>query len=150
MPQNVPCYIFDQHNPPVNYDPARFGPWEPVRVLMVPEIPSKHTGNKQYKVVIMYVPTSMPIVVNNWMGYRQYETIRIKAVCCGPSQANCCPVGDRTASPCSHGGACLFAGCCLAHNPQLYKSTHSTLNMMDPGTGLPVQYHVDLLAGSIG
>ena len=99
MPQNITCYIFRQQNPPTNWDPVRFGPWEPVNVLFAPEIPSKHTALKQYKVLLMYVPTSQPIVHNNWMGYRQYATARIKAICCGPSQANCCPVGARTAVP---------------------------------------------------
>jgi hypothetical protein len=37
--------------------------------MLVPEIPSKHTAAKEYKVLIMYVPTSMP-VQHNWMGYR--------------------------------------------------------------------------------
>ena len=150
VPQNVPCYIFRQHNPPIHYDPVRFGPWEPVNVLFVPEIPSKNRGDRQYKVVIMYVPTSQPILLYNWMGYRQFETARIKAVCCGPSQANCCPVGSRTVAPCSHGVVCLFSGCCLPNNPQLFSTTHKTLNMMDPGSGLPLQFAVDLLAGSIG
>ena len=69
MPQRIPCYIFRQNNPPGNYDPLRFGQWEPVNVMLVPEIPSKHTAAKEYKVLIMYVPTSMP-VQHNWMGYR--------------------------------------------------------------------------------
>ena len=150
MPQNIPCYIFTQQNPPTNWDPVRFGPWEPVNVLYAPEIPSKHTAAKEYRVCLMYVPTSQPIVFNNWMGYRQYSTARIKAICCGPSQANSCPVGARTAAPCAHGATVLFAGCCLPHNPQLFRSTHSTSNIMDPGSGLPLQYGVDLLAGSIG
>ena len=119
-------------------------------MLLVPEIPSKNKGDRENRVVIMYVPTSQPIVNHNWMGYRQYSTARLKAVCCGPSQANHCPVGARTAAPCSHGGASLYAGCCLANNPQLFKSTHKTVNMMDPGSGLPQQYAVDLLTGSIG
>ena len=62
MPQNITCYIFRQQNPPTNWDPVRFGPWEPVNVLFAPEIPSKHTASKQYKVLLMYVPTSQPIV----------------------------------------------------------------------------------------
>ena len=75
--------------------------------------------------------------------------MRIKAVCCGPSQANMCPVGARTVSPCSHGAASLFAGCVLAHNPGLFKTTHRDLNMLDPGSGLPMQYAEDVIAGSI-
>ena len=69
-PQRVPCYIFRQINPPINYDPQRFGPWEPANVLLVPEIPSKHTASRQYRVAIMYIPTSQPFVQHNWMGYR--------------------------------------------------------------------------------
>ena len=90
--QDIPCYILRQENPPTNYDPSRFGPWEPVNVLMVPELPSKHKGARQYTVVIMYVPTPTPVVLHNWMGYRQNNTARIKAVCCGKSQGNSCPV----------------------------------------------------------
>ena len=115
----------------------------------MPEIPSKHKGDREYKVVIMYVPTSQPILRYNWMGFRQYQVARLKAVCCGPSNANCCPVGARTVAPCSHGAACLFAGCVLSNNPQMFKSTHKEVNMMDPGSGLPLQYAADLLAGCI-
>ena len=150
MPQNVPCYIFRQDNPPVNYDVVRFGPWEPCNVLLVPELPSKHTARRKYKVVIMYVPTSLPLRNNSWMGYRQASTARIKAICCGPSRANYCPVGARTVSPCSHSTTCLFIGCCLAVNPQLFRTTHTPLNMVDPGSSLPIQHGVDLFAGSIG
>lgn len=81
--------------------------------------------------------------------YRQYETARIKAVCCGPSTANYCPVGARTVSPCAHGGAVLFAGCVLANNPLLFNTTHRDLNIIDPGSGLPLQYAVDTVSGSI-
>ena len=81
------------------------------------------------------------------MGYRQQSTARIKAVCCGKSQGNSCPVGARTVSPCSHGATVLFAGCCVATNPQLFTSTHSTLNMLDPGSGLPLGYAVDIFDG---
>ena len=84
------------------------------------------------------------------MIHRQYETMRIKAVCCGPSTANYCPVGARTVSPCAHGGAALFAGCVLPHQPHLFNSTHTTLNMVDPGSGLPMQYAVDTVAGTRG
>ena len=147
-PVNIPCYIFQQLLPPTNYDPNRFGPWEPVNIMLVPEIPSKHKSDREYKVVIMYVPTSQPLVYS-WMGYRQYDTARIKAVCCGPSTANGCPVGARTVAPCSHGAAVLLAGCCISNNPQLYKSTHKEVNIMDPGSGLPLQYAADLLAGTI-
>jgi len=47
VPQNIPCYIFDQQNPPRNYDPVRFGPWESCQVLFVPEIPSKNRGSRE-------------------------------------------------------------------------------------------------------
>ena len=149
VPQNIPCYIFEQLNPPGNYDPVRFGPWEGVWILLVPELPSKHRGGKEYKVVIMYVPTSRP-VMHNWMGYREPSTSRIKAVCCGPSRHDSCPVGARTVSPCSHGATVLYAGCYLASNPQQFVSTHSRVNMLDPGSGLPVQYTQDLLTGFKG
>ena len=150
VPRNVPCYIFRQVNPPINYDPVRFGPWEPVNILLLPELPSKHTASKEYKIALMYVPTSLPIRGNNnWMGYRQYSAARIKMICCGPSTARCCPVGARTVSPCSHSATCLYIGCCLAADPNQYRSTHSTLNMLDPGSRLPMQHHVDLIAGSI-
>ena len=147
MPQYIPCYIFRQEQPPLNYDQARFGPWQPVTVMLVPEIQSKHKRSTQYKVVVMYVPTSTPIVHHNWMGYRDHESSRIKAVCCGKSAANSCPVGARTVSPCSHGAFALFAACCVATNPQLFNSTHTTLNMLDPGNGLPLAYAADLFAG---
>ena len=83
------------------------------------------------------------------MGYRQASTARIKAVCCGPSRANACPVGARTVAPCAHGTSILFAGCCLSNNQNLFKSTHRAVNIVDPGSGLPAQYSVDIIAGSM-
>ena len=136
VPGVIPCFIFQQVNPPTNYDVQRFGPWEPVNVLLVPEIPSKHKGAQEYKVVIMYVPTSQPLL-HNWMGYRQPSTARIKAVCCGPSKANCCPIGARTVAPCAHSASCLLAGCIISADPTKYNSTHKEVNLMDPGTRLP-------------
>ena len=97
----------------------------------------------------MYVPTTVPVVNHNWMGYREIPTSRIKAICCGPSTANYCPVGARTVSPCSHSATCLYVGCYLAANPQQFRTTHSSLNMIDPGSKLPMQHGVDLHAGSI-
>ena len=117
---------------------------------MVPEINSKHKGDKEYKVCIMYVPTSTPNVQHNWMGFRQPEAQRIKAICCGPSKANSCPVGSRTVSPCEHGGYALFAGCCMAYQPQLFKTTHRNVNMLDAGSGLPIDYSIDLMTGYLG
>ena len=149
MPQDIPCYIFHQQNPPTNYDPIRFGDWEPSNLMLVPEIPSRHQSAVEYKVAILYVPTSQPLVHNSWMGYRTEGCARIKAVCCGPSKASGCPVGARTVAPCSHGTTVLLAGCILSNNPALYKSTHREVNMIDPGSGMPLQYAVDLLRGSI-
>ena len=148
MPQNIPAYIFSQQDPPENYDPNRFGPWEPVDIMLIPEIPSKHVSGREYKVVIMYVPTSTPIVNYNWMGYRHVASSRIKAVCCGPSKNNMCPVGARTVAPCAHGTTALFYGCTLSAFPHLFKSTHSTVNIVDPGSKLPAQYNIDIITGN--
>ena len=97
----------------------------------------------------MYVPTSLPNI-HNWMGYRQPHTARIKFICCGPSKNNYCPVGARTVAPCAHGAFILYSGCFLANNPQAFKSTHKSVNIVDPGLGLPSQYDADLMAGSRG
>ena len=143
------CYIFRQDNPPTNWDQNRFGDWEPANIMLVTDIPSKHSSNKKYKVLLMYVPTSLP-VQHDWMGYRQPATRRIKAICCGPSQGNACPVGARTVAPCSHGTTVLFAGCCQAYDPQAFRTTHRNVNIIDPGNRLPLQYGADLVAGTIG
>ena len=149
VPQYIPAYLTSQLNAPGNYDVGAYGQWQSANILMIPEIPSKNRGSREYKVVVCYIPTSTAVVLHNWMGYRQPAARRIKAVCCGPSQANCCPVGARTVAPCAHGAAILYAGCCLAYNPQSFASTHSTLNLMDPGSGLPTHYAGDLLRGNI-
>ena len=83
------------------------------------------------------------------MSCRHYEASRIKAICCGPSVANNCPVGARTVSPCAHGAAVLNAACVIANNPQHFRTTHKNANMVDPGSGLPLQYAVDTIDGSI-
>ena len=118
--------------------------------MLVPEINRRNKGDKEYKVALMYVPTSSPQAVHNWMGYRFPNQQRIKAICCGPSKANGCPVGSRTVSPCAHGAFALFAGSCMAFNPLLFKTTHKSGNYLDPGFGLPIDYVNDLMIDYFG
>ena len=59
----------------------------------------------------------------------------------GPGDiAGACPLGSRLISPCSHVMAVLFLGCLLSHDPQAFKSKHTTMNLIDRGNKLPQQH----------
>ena len=49
MLNNIPAYLFDQNIPPFGWDPNRFGPFEPFRVVVIPEIPSRYRSGRLYK-----------------------------------------------------------------------------------------------------
>ena len=42
LPATWPAYKFNQTVAPVNYDRNKYGPWEPLTVLLVPGIPSRY------------------------------------------------------------------------------------------------------------
>ena len=71
-------FCFDQ--PPINWD--QNVPWEPVNIMLVPNIPGRHKCDIRHKVMIAY--TTGPAAFNN-MGYRFPSQARIKAMACDKS-----------------------------------------------------------------
>ena len=57
-------------------------PWEPVNVLLVPNIPSRHKSGTRHSVVLAYTPGP---AAHNIMGRRFPIQARIKAVICDRS-----------------------------------------------------------------
>ena len=101
---------------------AKFGVFDgPLRVLLIPKIPSAHRSGKYYPVVLLYKATDQP---NNYVGAQhrlgyQGASAHLRAICCLKSEDSGCPVGARVTSPCAHGVSALMAGCVLPHH-QVY------------------------------
>ena len=56
MPADIPGYFYDQHMQPGGWDANRFGPFEPFRILVIPEIPSRYRSGQDYKVLMIFWP----------------------------------------------------------------------------------------------
>ena len=119
LPNDVPGYTFTQHLPPTNWDPLRYGQWEgPLRVLLVPNLPSANRSQTGYNVVVLYRDSNLGSQLlgpGNWMRYPG-DSGYLRFVCCGPSTDRGCKIGSRTVGPCAHGTAVLRIGCVLPNN----------------------------------
>ena len=66
----------------------------------------------------------------------------------GPGDiATACPLGSRLVCPCGHVMAAVVHGCVHSHDPNAFKTQHTTLNVMDRGNGLPLQHAQDVRSG---
>ena len=90
LPREIEAYIFRQVHPPVGYDMARYGPWEPVNIILVVGIPGRHSSQVKRNVVMAYVPISDGAVLYNRMNYREPVLARFKAICCDKSSVIYC------------------------------------------------------------
>lgn len=86
----LPGFVFDQQMPPVNWYGVWPGcntpntlPWEPVRFLVLPKIPSRYRANCDHTVVIAYVPVQLPLR-NPTVGLSSPNLQRVKMYICGP------------------------------------------------------------------
>ena len=82
--------VFDQLMPPLRWYgvwpgcvAANTKLWEPVRVLMLPRIPSRYKSNCDHTVCIAYVPANLP-VLRQTVGFTGQGLHRIKMFICGP------------------------------------------------------------------
>ena len=87
---DLPGFVFDQMIPPVNWGATWAGcatpnnvPWEPVRILCLPKIPSRYRANCYHSVVIAFVPTQLPLTYPA-PGLSSPSLQRIKMFICGP------------------------------------------------------------------
>ena len=83
-------YVFDQQVAPHNWNgtwPGCTSPnnrhWQPVRIVMIPKMPSRYQANNDHVVVIAYVPTHLP-VLHPAPGFKSPGLKRIQMFVCGP------------------------------------------------------------------
>ena len=86
----LPGWVFDQMLPPRNWHGTwpecttpNSLPWEPVRILCLPRIPSRYKSNCEHTVVIAYVPTQLQLR-NPTLGLSSPNLQRLKMWICGP------------------------------------------------------------------
>ena len=141
-PNHVPCFYFDQLIAPANW--PNHLPWQPIRILTVPNIPSQYKSNENganlHSTIISYVPIApVPMAPNQtWpVLYPDPLTIseplqRIQMWLCGPRERNQCRLGARTVVPEVHVTTSIMMGCVCAYNPNLYNPRHMEVNLIDP------------------
>ena len=86
----LPGWVFDQQLPPRNWFATWPGssapntqPWEPVRILCLPRIPSRYRANCDHVVLVAYVPVQLPLRTPT-VGLSSPNLQRVKMYCCGP------------------------------------------------------------------
>ena len=154
---SISGWMFDQLQMPNNWYGVWPGwstpntePWEPVRILTIPLVPSRYTGNQSHTVVIAYVPTAW-LLQSPAPAMCSPPNQRIQMYICGPRTLAKCKVGARLVGTCAHVATALYLCGLLAHNPAAFKSTWRELNYIDSGTGRsrPPAYSLDMLIGHI-
>ena len=78
-------WVFHQSQMPPGWNAQEYGPWEPVSILTIPNIPSRyHSGTvNDHTDIIAYVPNNIP-QVHPTRGYRSANLQKIKMLLCGP------------------------------------------------------------------
>ena len=65
---------------------------------------------------------------------------------CGPRNRAGCKPGARTVCPCLHCFTLIAILGLYSHSPLLQGTTHKRTNIVDPGSGLPAQHFLDVVA----
>ena len=88
--QHLPGWVFDQMLPPRNWggtwpgsNSPNIQPWQPVRILALPKIPSRYKSNCEHTVLIAYVPVQLPLRYPA-VGLCTPNLQRIQMWICGP------------------------------------------------------------------
>lgn len=127
-------YIWDEIHPPhgpPGWDQQRYWPWEDVRLLLT-FIPSRMRGSVPDRaVVLMYRPFNLPAPSANPLGLRPQNLQHLMSYCCGASQANACPVGERLVGTCSHCAAAICFTAVYPGNPGAFSTTHRGVRLLD-------------------
>ena len=153
LSQQFEGWIFDQIEPPGNWYGVWGGmnlpntiPWQPCRILTLPNIPSRYVAREAHTVVIAYVPEQWPLVTPA-PGFISAANQRILMYICGPRVRGKCKSGARTSSCCSHVATAAYICGLLSHNPAVYHSTWREINYVDAGAGQSEAHTADLFAG---
>jgi hypothetical protein len=152
---NMTAWMFDQIAPPLNWNGVWANcqlpnsiPWVPVRILVIPNIPSRFSSRQTHTVVLAYVPTGQPLLAaQESPGFKSVPLKRIHMYLCGPRDANRCIVGARSATCCAHVCAAVYAAGVLAHNPAAFISSWRKLHILD--TAKIPAYTTDILRNTI-
>merc|ERR1712025_444475 len=83
-------------------------PWQPVRILALPKIPSRYKSNCEHTVLIAYVPVQLPLRYPA-VGLCTPNLQRIQMWICGPRVIGKCKAGARTATCCAHVATAIYA-----------------------------------------
>ena len=151
LSQNIPGWMFDQVLPPRNWygiwpgtTSANTIPWQPVRILVVPGIPSRYISKQTHAVVLAFEPDNWPLV-SPALGFISQVNQRIQMFICGPRVPGKCKTGARTCSCCSHVATAVYVCGVLSHNPALFKTRWRDINYVDAGR--TPAHTTDILAG---
>ena len=144
-------FIFDQQQVPVNWYGIWGGtttpnvkPWEPLRIIMLPRLPSRYKSNCDHTVLVAYVPQNLPLL-RRTPGLTSPDLQKVKMWICGPRTLGKCKAGSRTFTCCAHVMACLYTCGFLAYNPGLWRTAWRSYNFLDAGAA--AGYNRDLLTG---
>ena len=148
-PQAIYCFYFDQLAPPINWPiPLQ---WQPIRVLVVPGIPSRFISNVNranlHTVCLAYVPdVVIPMHPDTaWdlvrpAPFQQSPALqRIQNWLCGPRSLNRCKSGARTVVPEAHVTYTAVAGGIMAYDPTMISPIHRQIMALDPS----LQHHLN-------
>ena len=153
---NMTGWMFDQILPPTNWNAVwancqtpNTTNWVPLRILVIPSIPSRFSSRQTHTVVLAYVPARQVLLVGQEApGFKSLPLKRLQMYICGPRDAGRCVVGARTATCCAHVCAALYAAGLIAHNPAAFISSWRRLHILD--TGKFAAYTTDILRNTIG
>ena len=104
--------------------PIAFGNWF-ARRLVIGQLPSTHSKNKKYRVVLQYMPKSwdLPDGFENRFGFTQDGLNRLLGWWCE------CRVGSRMLGACGHATALVAMLFVFAFDPTMFKTRHTEQNM---------------------
>ena len=146
VPQDYDACYFTQNVQPPNWDPNKFGAFQPCTVLQIRDLPSRMHSQRTGTVVLRYCIQGGQSKFN----FLFPQLNNILDWYCGPSNDRYCPCGAREVGCCGHVATALVMGCTLAHNPATFKSTHRPFSIMDihnPPLGHAKRLNVELQRG---
>ena len=153
LSQSIDGWYFDQIDPPRNWNGVWTGmtrpntiPWQPVRILTIPGVPSRYTASVAHTVVLAYVPTNWPLITPA-PGFKSQASQRIQMFICGPRIPGKCKTGARTCSCCAHVSTAVYICGVLAHNHGLFRTKWRNINYLDAGAGRAPAHTTDILTG---
>ena len=156
LPGFIAGWIFDQQVPPANWHgvwpgcsepPHNHGnrqPWEPVRILVIPNVPSRYQSASSHTVILAYVPDHLPLL-HPTRGLISPEIQRLKMWLCGPRLVGRCKAGARTVFCCAHVATGVAAAGVWSHNPGLFRTSWRLINNLD--SAMETGHARDVIAG---